>query len=635
MIMSHQPKPIYESYRLDAAERLLSRDGEVVPLQPKIFDLLLVMVERHGRLLEKDELMKAVWPDTVVEEVNLANNISILRKTIGENGRQFIETAPKRGYRFVAEVREVGSDGFTPAAHLPVAAEEKVKNVEEAVVGQKRASWRNMAISAGAALLCVAAWGYFGLGRKVEKAAPESIRSVAVLPFKLLNRSQDDEYLGIGLADAVITRLSGAGKIIVRPTGSVSKYTASTQDPILAGREQQVDAVLDASLWRSGERVRVTARLLDAKDGSLIWSYQSDEHFTDVFTAQDIISEKITKALALKLTGVEQTRLAKRYTENTKAHDVYARARYFWNRRNREDFEKAIGYFNQAIEIDPEYALAYAGLADCYLSMTTYGMFPTAEEGFSKTKEAAKKALAIDDTLAEAHTTLAHLTWIHEWNWDEGERGFKRAIELNQNYSTAHQWYAIYLTSMARHEEAIAEITRAQELDPISIIIGLDMARTFYFARHYDMAIEQCLRALEMDPGFYRIIGDWLEMAYDRKGLYNEALEAQLKAMAARGARPETISALKAVFAVSGWKGYLRKQIELMKAEAGNRPLPTYSMARLYARLGDNNQAIEWLHKAYDEHSNYLVFLKVDPMFDGLRADRRFADLLRKVGLPQ
>src|SRR5262245_39709325 len=223
--MSHQPKPIYEfgPYRLDAAERLLSRDGEVVPLQPKVFDLLLALVERHGHLLEKDELMKAVWPDTVVEEVNLANNISILRKTISENGRRLIETVPKRGYRFVAEVREVGRDS------------------------------------------------------RDQKAAPDSIKSIAVLPFKPLNRSQDEEYLGIGLADAVITRLSGAGKIVVRSTGSVNKYTASTQDPLAAGREQEVDAVLDASLWRSGEKLRVTARLLRVQDGMPLWSWQREE----------------------------------------------------------------------------------------------------------------------------------------------------------------------------------------------------------------------------------------------------------------------------------------------------------------------------------------------------------------------
>src|SRR5262249_10350201 len=277
------------------------------------------------------------------------------------------------------------------------------------------------------------------------------------------------------------------------------------------------------------------------------------------------------------------------------------------------------------------YALAYSGLADCHLSMTTYGMSPT-EEGFSKTKEAAKKALAIDDTLAEAHTSLAHLTWLHEWDWDAGERRFKRAIELNPNYPTAHQWYATYLSSMARHDEAIAEITRAQELDPLSITIGLDVARTFYFARDYNRAIEQCLRALEMDPSFYRI-GDWLEMAYERKGVYDKALAANLKALEVRGARPEKMAALKEAYAASGWKGYLRKQLELMKAEAGDRPLSTYAMARIHARLGDNDQALEWLQKAYDKHSDYLVLLKVDPLFDQLRTDPRFTKLMRDIGL--
>jgi tetratricopeptide (TPR) repeat protein len=249
----------------------------------------------------------------------------------------------------------------------------------------------------------------------------------------------------------------------------------------------------------------------------------------------------------------------------------------------------------------------------------------------SRAKDAVGRALAIDDTLAEAHTSLAHLTWLHEWDWAGGEREFKRAIGLNPNYPTAHQQYAVYLSSMARHQEAIAAIKRAQELDPLSSTIGSDVARTFYFARQYDQAIEQCLKALETDPSFYRI-SDWLEMAYERKGLYDQALEARLTAMTMRGARPETVAALKEAYAASGWKGYWQKQLELLKEEAQKRDVSPYVMARIYARLDEHGQALEWLQKAYDKHSSYLVLLKVDPLFDGLRPEPRFTDLLRRVG---
>jgi TolB-like protein/Tfp pilus assembly protein PilF len=448
-----------------------------------------------------------------------------------------------------------------------------------------------------------------------------------------VDANPEAEYLADGITETLIYSLSRLSDLKVRPRDSVFRYKGRGLNSQTAGRELKVEAVLAGQIRTRGDQIVISLDLIDVRDNRQIWGARYQRRLADLLTLQADIAREVSQNLRLRSSGDERPRLVKRYTDNFEAYETYMRGRGQWNKRSREGFEMAIEYYNRAIAIDPNYALAYAGLADCYLSMTTYGMSPTAEEGYAKTKEAAKKALAIDDTLAEAHTTLAHLTWLHEWNWDEGERGFNRALELDPNYSTAHQWYAIYLTSMARHEDAIAKIRRAQEINPISIVIGLDMARTYYFARQYDKAIEQCLRALEMEPSFNRIIGDWLELAYDRKGLYSEALEAQLKAMAARGSRPETMSALKAAFAASGWKGYLRKQIELMKAEAGKRPPPTYSMARLYARLGDNNKALEWLQKAYDRHSDYLVLLKVDPMFDETRRDPRFADLLRKVGL--
>jgi TolB-like protein len=458
-----------------------------------------------------------------------------------------------------------------------------------------------------------------------------TIESIAVLPLVNVNANPEAEYLADGITETLIYSLSRLSDLKVRPRDSVFRYKGRGLDPQAAGRELKVEAVLAGQFRPHGDQIVISIDLIDVRDNRQIWGERYQRRLADLLTVQADIAREVSQNLRPWLSGEERRRLAKRYTDDIEAYETYLRGRYFWNKRSREGFEKAIDYFNQAIATDPKYALAYSGLADCYLSMATYGMFPS-EEGFSKAKEAAKKALAIDDTLAEAHTSLAHLTWLHEWNWADGEREFMRAIDLDPNYPTAHQWYATYLSSMARHEEAIAEITRAQELDPLSITIGLDVARTFYFARQYDRSIEQCLRAFEMDPSFYRI-GDWMELAYEQKGFFDKALEAHLKALAARGARPETMAVLKEAYAVSGWKGFWRKRLELMEAEAGKRPLPTFAQARIYARLGDNDQALRWLQKAYDKHSDYLVLLKVDPLFDSLCSDPRFAELMRKIGL--
>src|SRR5262245_1974715 len=455
-VMPQPAKNFYEfgPFRFYPDERSLLREGEVVPLPPKVFDILLFLVKNHGHLLQKDTMIKAIWPESFVEEGNLTRYISTLRQVLGEgqNGQTYIETVPRIGYRFVAEVREVGSEGLDPAAHSPVAVEEKREGDEAADVRQKKARWRKAAIAASVAALCVAAWVYFGLGRKEERAAPASIKSIAVLPFKPLNRSQDDEYLGIGLADAVITRLSGAGKIIVRSTGSVSKYTASAQDPLVAGREQQVDAVLDASLWRSGEKVRVTARLLRVQDGMPLWTWQCEELCTDVFAMQTLISEQVVGALMSQLTSAERARLTKHYTEDHEANRLYTLGRFYWNKRTEQALKKGIECFQQAVEIDPNYALAYAGLAECYVALlgNAYG---GQEELLPKAKAYALKAMEIDSALAEAHSALAGVK-SYEWDWPGAEKEYQLAIELNPGYATAYQRYSYLLMRMGRFEES-------------------------------------------------------------------------------------------------------------------------------------------------------------------------------------
>src|SRR5262245_662374 len=535
----------------------------------------------------------------------------IIRKTLSKDRRERYQTA-----RELLEDLKSLKNGDTPLASSSAKY--------GSGIGAVKRRWRSAAVALAALVVAPAIAVYYGRSdRKIE--------SIAVLPFVNVNANPESEYLADGITETLIYSLSRLSNLKVRPRNSVFRYKGRELDPQAAGREMKVEAVLAGQLRTRGAQLVISLELIDVRDNRQIWGARYERRLAELLTVQADIAREVSENLRLRLSSEEKRRLAERYTDNLEAHETYLRGRYFWNKRSRDGFEKAIDYFNQAIAMDPNYALPYSGLADCYLSMTTYGMAPT-EEGFSKTKEAAKKALAIDDTLAEAHTSLAHLTWLHEWNWAEGERGFKRAIELNPNYPTAHQWYATYLSAMGRHEEAIAEITRAQELDPLSITIGLDVARTFYFARQYDRTIEESLRALEMDPTFYRI-GDWLEMAYERKGDYDKALDAHLKALEVRGARLETMSELKKIYASSGWNGYLRKRLQLMEAEAGKRHPSSYAMARIYARLGDKDQSLEWLQKAYDKHSDYLVLLKVDPLFDALGSDPRFTKLLRDIGL--
>ncbi|HEU0179054.1 MAG TPA: winged helix-turn-helix domain-containing protein [Blastocatellia bacterium] len=430
--MGHQPNQIYEfgPYRLDAAERLLLRDGAAVSLQPKVFELLLTLVERHGRLVEKDDLMKLVWPDTVVEEANLANNISILRKTLGENGQQFIETAPKRGYRFVAAVRKLNNGGneldLIDNSQTPTIAAEKEEIVTAMTMRQaipisgppaRKLARPKMWIIGGPRLapyfiilLLIGVAGSIVFWRLMRQpAAPNAVvKSIAVLPFKSLDPNERDEALGLKLADALILRLGRLRQIVVRPTRAVQRYDGKNMlDPLAAGREQEVDAVLDASFQRAGERLRVTARMLRVSDGGQLWAGAFDERVDgDPFTLQDALSTNVTQAIAPQLASGELRLLQRHGTNDAQAYQAYEFGRFHWNRRTPEAMKKARDYFQQAINRDSNYAMAYAGLANVWITLSDYEVAP-AREAYPKAKEAAKKALALDGTLADAQTALA------------------------------------------------------------------------------------------------------------------------------------------------------------------------------------------------------------------------------------
>ncbi|MBA2524764.1 MAG: winged helix-turn-helix domain-containing protein, partial [Pyrinomonadaceae bacterium] len=471
--MSQLTKHLYEfgPFRLDAKERLLLRDDEIVPLTPKAFDMLLALVEDSGHVLQKDKLMQRLWPDSFVEEGSLAQNVSLLRKALGEsNSQKFIETVPRRGYRFVASVRELEDDAellerehsetriVVEAKQEPGISEKfaEARQISEqkalaasshvSAILRQRPKQAVLAVSLALAVV-VAALLYFLILSKPEQIADRAIKSIAVLPFKSLGADGSDEYLGIGIAETLTTRLSSLKLLTVRPTSAVLQYASLEKETVVAGRELEVDMVLEGSIRRLEEQVRVTARLVSVRDGSVLWADKFDENFTDIFKVEDSISGKVAEALALKLSGEEQKRLTKRYTDNAEAYQLYLKGRYFWNKRTENGFNRGIAQFNQAVEKDSNYALAFAGLADSYIGLTFYN-FAAPNETMPKGKEAAMNALAIDNSLAEAHASLAHILMNYDWNWLEAEKEFKLSMQLNPDYATARQWYAIhYLTA--------------------------------------------------------------------------------------------------------------------------------------------------------------------------------------------
>ena len=643
--VSKEGSRIYEfgPFRLDGIERQLLRDGQTVPLAPKVFDTLVALAENNGHLVTKDHLMTRLWPDSFVEEGTLTRNISDLRKALGEvpGGERYIETVPKHGYRFTPQVAVVSSEATPliiekrsrPITQQDVSQELLPVRVK---IGRQRRRLLRHRMAAGFTLAVAISAGAFAgyrfVGRSTETRIL-AVRSMAVLPFTSLGEDRGDEYLELGMADALITRLTNVKHIVVRPSSSVLKYNQPGRDAVGVGRELGVDAVLEGRVQRSAERVRVTAQLVSMKDGMPLWADTFDEKFTDIFSLQDSISQQIVQTLALNLTGEEQRLLTRRYTENIDAYEAYVKGRFWWNKRYDEGFRKAVDYFDQAIALDPDYALPYAGLADCYAIMSPYNLL-SPEESYRKAKAAATKALEIDDRLAEAHTSLAHLRWLYEWDWTGAEAEFKRAIDLNASYPTAHQWYSVYLSAMARHDEAIARAKRAYELDSLSLPIIRDLARAYYQARQYDQAIATYMKSLELDPNHYRY-NSWLELAYAQKGSYDLAVEVHLKAMKIIGAKPMEIATMEKVYRGSGWQGFCRKNLEFMKGHADRNYVMSYNLARACALAGETNQALQWLEKAYTEHSDHLVLLRVDPIFDAVRADPRYVDLQRRIGLPE
>ena len=465
-----------------------------------------------------------------------------------------------------------------------------------------------------------------------RRRSRKTIDSLAILPLTNVSADPDTEYFSDGITESIINNLSQLPKLRVMARSTVFRYKNRDVDPQEVGQELGVRAVMTGRVLHLDDNLVIKTELVDANDGAHLWGEQYNRKLTDIFSVQQEISREISEKLRFKLTGEEQQRLTRRSTENPQAYQFYLKGRYCWNKRTPEGFKKAIDHFEEAIEIDPAYAAAYAGLADSYNMLGTYSALAP-REAFPRAKAAAIHALEIDDTLADAHTSLAYVKNSYDWDWAGAESEYKRAIELNPSYATAHYWYAItHLASMGRLNEAKSELTQARELDPLSLIIGTNLGWISYFARQYDRAIEQYEKTIELDSNF-SVAYYKLGQAYERKGMSEAAIEQYRKALALSTGSPGIMSALGHACAKAGQQDEARRILDELNEMAKQRYVSPYFMAEVQRGLGRLDQAFEWLDKAVADRSDWLVWLGVEPAFDEFRSDPRFVRLLQQIGL--
>lgn len=563
----------FGGFRLDADERVLLRDGRLVPLPAKVLSTLIILVRNSGHVVEKDVLMEEVWPDEYVEEGNLAQHIFILRRALGEStgNPRYIETVPRRGYRFLAKMIE-----------------------------------------------------------PEEMANETGIESLAVLPF--VNASNDPymEYLSDGITEGVMNSLSSLPQLKVMARSTVFRYKGTNIDPRAAGHSLGVRVVMMGIVQQVGDQLVISAELVDVEDGSRMWGEQYYRKSSDVLALQDELAWEISEKLRLRLSGEQKERLTKRITENREAYEFYLKGRYAWGRRAIEDLKKGVEYFRQAIAEDPNYSLSHAGIADCLVLLGLFGA-ENPREIMPQAKAAAMKAIDLDASLGEAYASLGQIKLIYDWDWRAAQGDFQQAVRLNPTYPTAHQWHGEFLTSMGLFDQGLAELQKARDLDPLSLIINTNLGLNSYWARRYDLAIEQLDRVLELEPNFFRAHLH-LGMCYERKRMYPEAL-AEFEKARSISENSWTLAGLGQCHASFGARAVAEKFLDQLLELSRRQFVSCATIAVAYAGFEDRaDQTMEWLEKAYEERSGLLIWVKVWPIFDHLRSDARFVRLLRRMG---
>jgi len=619
-------------YVLEPDSHALSRCGERVHLANLPFQVLVYLIEHRDRLVTRTELLDRFWNGKDVYDDSLRKTIGAIRKALEDSSvrSRFIETRWGGGYRYIGQFEErVIEPSFVEVDVVSVKGIDTVRT--QSIFAKKR----KVSLAIALALLLITTAGLM-IRRLANKSSSEvmtsSIQSVAVLPLKNLTGDQANEYLSDGLTEGLITALSRIDGLRVVSRGSVFSFKGKDIPPQDAGRQLGVAEVLEGSVRQSGNRLRVDIRLVNVNDGSVIWTSETYESAdNDLFAVQDQIALGVTSGLRLKLSGSPSEHLTFRGTNNQEAYQAYLRGRYFWNQRSGDGLTKSLEYFEQAIRIDPKYAAAYAGLARVHVSSIWFQWTP-ASEALAKAREAASRAVEIDDQLAEAHVALATV-YSNGWDQVKGLREIERALTLEPNSVEAHHVYAYILVLIGRSEEAVAEIKRARDLDPLDITLNVDVGEILSYARHPAEAIEAFNKAIEMDP--QRANAHWdLAEAYEQLGRNDDAVKEYLKHYVLAGKSGAKLATLQKAYQLRGIRGFRQARIDLLKQQAQKGNVPPSSFAALNAELGQTDKALTWLEKAYQQRSPQLINLSVISSFDSLRADPRFKDLLRRVGLP-
>jgi TolB-like protein/DNA-binding winged helix-turn-helix (wHTH) protein/Tfp pilus assembly protein PilF len=633
-------------FELDLRAGELRKHGFRVRLQAQPFHVLALLLEHAGEVVTREELQKKLWPaDTFVDfDHGLNKAINKIREALSDSAEspRFVETVARRGYRFLAEVKAadaasalspefptqlqpaaVAADPPDLAGKLPLPP----KGLPRSLAWNPRSlAWKISVFALLVLMASVAAWKLH-----FSNPPPPVIGSLAVLPMESLSSDPSQDYFADGMTDELISDLGQISALRVISRTSVMGYKHARKPLPQIARELNVDALVEGTVLRSGDQVRITAQLIEAASDKHLWSQSYEGELRDTLALQNKVARAIADQIQIKLNPQEQAVLKSVKVVNPQAYESYLKGRYFWNKRTADGLKVALAYFNEAIDKDPKYAQAYSGLADTYalLGDWQYAVM-TPKEAFPKAKAAAIKALELDSALGEAHNSLAFCLDAFDWDLDSAGKEFRRAIELNPGYATAHHWYAWHLSVLGRYEEALVEMRKAENLDPLSLIIKADLAELLVIAHFYDESIRESLKTIEMDPSF-ALAHNQLGQAYLQENMNDEAVAELQKAVLLSGDSPTCIANLARAYATSGKRGEAVKLLSELKKHS----IPNYSdasdIAGIYAALGDTDQAMSWLEKAYEERFNPSVLLR--PGFDPLRSDPRYKDLERRVGL--
>ncbi|MDI1241421.1 MAG: winged helix-turn-helix domain-containing protein [bacterium] len=610
-------------FRLDAGEFVLIRGDRSVPLTPKVFETLLVLVENSGHIVDKNEIYSRVWQDAFVEESNLTKNISILRKILSEGNPEevFIETIPKRGYRFVAPVRKVS----TPVLNTDAAAVQPDASDPPHIAPQARLKLRRaIPILAALVLIGIAAAAYYSSTRT------SAIDSIAVLPFVNSGGDANAEYLADGISETLINSLTQLQRLRVVARHTAFQYKGKEVDPQAVGKELNVRAVLMGRVRQLGETLSIQMELVDVTTGAQLWGKDYERKTSDVLALKQEIAREVTANLRLRLSGEEEKLLVKRDTTNAEAYQLYLKGRYSWNKYTEEGFRKSIEYFNQAVEKDPNYALAYSGLADSYSLLGELSVAPP-KEAFPLAEVYADKALTLDETLADAHLSLGIVKLLYEWDWAGAEKALRRAKELDPNNPQAYHFYGHYLQSVGRVEDAVKETQKGVDLDPTSLVLNAELGWAHYCARQYDQAIAQDRKTLKFDPSF--VYSSWvISQSYAQEGRYQESFAELKRARAIDANWPYILAEMGYAYAASGQRADAERILQQLKERSARQYIDAILIAYIHVGLGQIDEAFTWLEKAFQERSGLMPWLKNEPKWDPLRGDARFADMLRRIG---